>query len=71
MEKKTQQEILDSHYVGKGFGDDYQCPQCKSLTWPGPLIENEDEPEELPQVYCNYGCGYIFLTYKEPQKLWR
>jgi len=65
--KKTQQEILDSHIVVSGFTwDDYQCPQCKSQTWPSPLIENEDEPEELPQVYCDYGCGYMFLNYKEP-----
>jgi uncharacterized protein YutD len=56
-EKKT--EIYSQHLVGRGF---YMCPSCMNVHLGGLTIENiEDDSDELPQVYCRYGCGYIFL----------
>ena len=54
----NQNEIIDSHIKGGCF----RCPQCK-IEWYGrPRIENEGE--ESTQVYCNYGCGYMFINKK-------
>jgi len=64
--KHTQEEIYYSHTsrIYPSIFRLYTCPECKSEHC-GEVIENEDEPEELPQVHCGYGCGYIYLTYKE------
>tara|TARA_R110001599_G_scaffold26931_8_gene94881 strand:- start:10102 stop:10302 length:201 start_codon:yes stop_codon:yes gene_type:complete len=53
MEK--QNELLNS-FVKNGF---FQCPSCKESWTPSPAIENKGEDET--QIYCLYGCGYIFL----------
>jgi len=42
--------------IENGF---FKCPSCKESWTPEPLIENEGE--DKTQVYCLYGCGYIFL----------
>jgi len=51
--------IYNQHTIGRGF---YMCPSCKTTHLGGLRIENiDDDSDDLPQVYCNYGCGYIFL----------
>jgi len=55
-----QEEILQSHLTDGGF----KCPQCGVHTVGWISIENEDAPNELPQIYCHYGCGYMFLETK-------
>jgi hypothetical protein len=39
----------------------YQCPSCKSQTIRQPSITNEEDEDDKTQVYCPYGCGYIYL----------
>ncbi|MHA2216853.1 MAG: hypothetical protein ACXACY_12985 [Candidatus Hodarchaeales archaeon] len=55
MKMEKQNEVLNS-FVKDGF---FQCPSCKSKWTPTPQIENKGEDET--QIYCLYGCGFIFL----------
>lgn len=62
--KIDKQTIYNQHKAGML----YICPQCKSTHLGGLPIENlDDDRDELPQVYCRYGCGYIFLPIKTQQ----
>ena len=49
-------QTLDNNIDNDGF---FKCPSCKESWVPYPIIENIGE--EKTQVYCNYGCGFIFL----------
>ena len=53
---KKQKETLKKHQ--DNF--DFICPNCKSESNKH-QTEIENPGEEKTQVYCNYGCGYIFL----------
>jgi hypothetical protein len=60
----NQNEILNNCIKDNG---DFQCPSCKTSWWPEPEIENLGE--DKTQIYCLYGCGYIFLEdYKSVTK---
>ena len=37
----------------------FVCPNCASSGGQNPQIENPGE--DRTQIYCNYGCGYIYL----------
>jgi hypothetical protein len=52
----NQNEILNNCVNDKGF---FKCPSCKESWTPPPPIENVGENET--QIYCGYGCGFIFL----------
>jgi len=52
---KEQLKTYSKHYKNGLF----KCPSCDSEWVGAPEIENEGERET--QVYCLYGCGYIFL----------
>ena len=40
----------------------FTCPFCNESHIGRPQIHNlDDDSDELPQVFCTYGCGYIFL----------
>jgi len=52
---EKQVKILESHMEG----DFYRCPQCTTKWYGVPPIENKGEAET--QVYCLYGCGYMFI----------
>ncbi len=59
-QKFKQNKVLDS-FVKDGF---FKCPSCKESWTPNPSIENAGENKT--QIYCGYGCGYIFLDdYKQ------
>jgi hypothetical protein len=52
---KKQYQTLNNHTSGHFF----KCPDCGS-EWVGvPMIENPGE--ETTQIFCLYGCGFIFL----------
>ena len=40
---------------------DWICPSCYEEYSNVPLIENEEDTENLTQIHCEYGCGYIFI----------
>jgi hypothetical protein len=52
---KEQLRILNLTYKG-GL---HTCPSCKVSYFAFKDIENKGENKT--QIYCNYGCGYIFL----------
>ena len=54
--KMNNQMLVLNSCIENGF---FKCPSCKESWTPEPLIENEGE--DKTQVYCLYGCGYIFL----------
>jgi hypothetical protein len=37
----------------------FTCPGCGTQTVTVPLIQNKGE--EQTQVWCHYGCGFLFL----------
>lgn len=59
---KKQNELLNS-FEKDGF---FQCPSCKESWTPFPQIENKGEEET--QIYCLYGCGFIFLDNYKTKK---
>lgn len=62
MNAKEKEKVFDQYCVGATF----VCPQCNTLHSVNPNIENlgEEYDNEEPQVYCMYGCGYLFLPEK-------
>ena len=40
-------------------GNFFRCPSCKVESLGIPMITNEGE--DNTQIWCPYGCGFIFL----------
>jgi uncharacterized protein YutD len=53
---KKQIQSLNICFDHKGL---FTCPCCKTQSSQYPDIENKGE--DKTQIFCNYGCGYIFL----------
>ena len=52
---ERQEEVVDSFMTGIIF----TCPSCGEGVVGFPMVENPGE--DNTQIYCDYGCGYIFL----------
>jgi len=66
MNAKEKIRVLGQYIINRSF----VCPQCGIDHIYEPEIENlaSDYDNENPQVYCYYGCGYIFLPEKKEHK---
>jgi hypothetical protein len=57
-----QKAVLESH-IDKRYNT-FKCPSCKS-EWQTYRVRVENPGEDETQVYCLYGCGFIFLNKKK------
>lgn len=66
MKAKEKIRVLGQYIVNRLF----VCPQCEMPHTYEPEIENisSDYDNEDPQIYCSYGCGYMFLPEKKEHK---
>jgi len=53
-----QQRTLNKFIKGTGITAEFQCPQC-GTDQNIPAVENPCE--EMTQIRCKYGCGFVFL----------
>lgn len=55
------EEVINS--VIKLNDGDWIYPCCNSETLDVPSIENENDKDTITQIFCPYGCGYIFVEH--------